>query len=241
MATIKSMLANDPYEIILVTIEANERRALAMVNSLGSKRVRVLTVAHPNKRRQMCRAIPEVTTPITIFADDDVFWPTTAMPWILEPFRADKMGGVVTCQRIRRAEKATFVERIWEFLGALYLERRNFDCAATSHIDGGVPCLSGRTCAYRTSILRDDPSFTYEFTNETWWRGRFQLKADDDNFITRWLVNHNWDIYMQYHPECEVQTLLEMNSKYLKQCARWARSNWRSNLTSIFIERTIWR
>jgi hypothetical protein len=33
---------------------------------------------------------------------------------------------------------------------------------------------------------------------------------------------------------------LEDNQKVLKQCARWSRSNWRSNLTSLFKERYIW-
>jgi cellulose synthase/poly-beta-1,6-N-acetylglucosamine synthase-like glycosyltransferase len=130
-------------------------------------------------------------------------------------------------------------QRIYGFLGALYLERRNFDCAATTHIDGGMPCLSGRTCAYRTSILQD-VNFTDGFTNEKWWFGQYQLNADDDNFITRWMVNHGHEITMQYHPECEVKTTLEDNPKFLKQCLRWARSNWRSNLTSIFAERVIW-
>ncbi|KNG90286.1 putative polysaccharide synthase Cps1 [Aspergillus nomiae NRRL 13137] len=206
----------------------------------SKSRIRLFTVTHPNKRRQMTRAIPEVRTPITIFADDDVSWPNTVLPWILAPFEKDeRYGGVVTCQRLRRAAAPTFSQRIWGFLGALYLERRNFDCAATTHVDGGLPCMSGRTVAYRTDILQDE-GFTYAFTNEEWWFGRYQLNADDDNFITRWMVSHGWETFMQYHPEAEVLTTLEDNPKFLKQCARWSRSNWRSNLTSMFHEKHIW-
>jgi len=100
--------------------------------------------------------------------------------------------------------------------------------------------MSGRTVAYRTSILQDE-TFTSGFTDEKWWFGQYQLNADDDNFITRWMVSHGWETYMQYHPDCEVQTTLEDNPKFLKQCLRWARSNWRSNLSSLFAERHIWR
>jgi hypothetical protein len=107
-----------------------------------------------------------------------------------------------------------------------------------NRIDGGLPCLSGRTVAYRTQILQEC-DFSYAFTNETW--RSFQLNADDDNFLTRWLMNNNWDIRIQKHEECEVQTTLENNSKFLLQCLRWARSNWRSNLKSLVIERTVWR
>jgi cellulose synthase/poly-beta-1,6-N-acetylglucosamine synthase-like glycosyltransferase len=106
-------------------------------------------------------------------------------------------------------------------------------------MDGGVPCLSGRTVAYRTKILQDT-TFTRAFASEE-WLGRYRLNADDDNFITRWMVSHGWETYFQYHKEVEIQTTLEDNPKFLKQCLRWARSNWRSNLTSLFRERHIWR
>jgi hypothetical protein len=126
----------------------------------------------------------------------------------------------------------------WVFLNAAYLERRNWDCSACLNIDGGLPCLSGRTAAYRTSILQDD-AFIHEFTNEMWFAHRLNA-ADDDNFITRWLYSHDWKIKMQYHKEAEIQTTLEAGPKFLSQCLRWSRSNWRSNLTSMFVERHYW-
>jgi hypothetical protein len=240
--TIRTILENRPFELILVTIDANRSKAERMLDAMpaSKSRIRLFTVTHPNKRRQMTEAIPYVRTSITVFADDDVSWPSTALPWILAPFDTDEsFGGVGTCQRLRRAATSSFSQRIWGFLGALYLERRNFDCAATTYMDGGVPCLSGRTVAYRTKILQDE-AFRNAFTNEEWWWGKYQLKADDDNFITRWMVSHGWETYIQYHPEAEIKTTLEDNPKFLKQCARWSRSNWRSNLTSMFSERYIW-
>ncbi|RWQ91762.1 putative polysaccharide synthase Cps1 [Paecilomyces variotii] len=240
--TIRTILANEPFELLLVTIEANRKKAERMLATMpaSKSRIRLFTVTHPNKRRQMTAAIPEVRTAITIFADDDVSWPPHLLRWILAPFDKDeKYGGVATCQRLRRVPFTWSAQYVWNFLGALYLERRNFDCAATTHIDGGVPCLSGRTVAYRSKILQD-VGFTHAFTNEGWWFGKYQLNADDDNFITRWMVSHGWETYIQYHPEAEVQTTLEDNPKFLKQCARWSRSNWRSNLTSMFDEKHIW-
>ncbi|TKA77789.1 hypothetical protein B0A49_03954 [Cryomyces minteri] len=153
--TIRGCLSANPFEVILVTVDANLKRAYAMAAAIHSKKIRVLSVTQANKRRQMSRAIPEVLTSITVFADDD------------------------------------------------------------------------------------DPEFTFGFTNETW--RSYQLNADDDNFITRWMVSHHWKTYVQYHKECEVQTTLERGPKYMKQCLRWLRSNWRSNLTSMFVERDVWR
>lgn len=232
--TITSCLATQPFEIIIVTIDANVARASQMAAEINPKKIRILSVPKANKRSQMCRAIPDVTTRITIFADDDVSWPRTLMRWILAPFEDESMGGVGTSQRLVRPAKLS----LWTFLGSLYLERRNFDCAACLHLDGGLPCLSGRTVAYRTRILQDE-DFICGFTNETW--RTFQLNADDDNFITRWLYTHKWKITMQYHKAAEVQTTLEDSPKYLKQCLRWIRSNWRSNLTSMFVEAHCWR
>lgn len=237
--TIRSILLTEPYEIILVTVEAHEMRAKVMVKDMGSTKVRVCWVAHPNKRRQMVRAIPEVKTDITVFADDDVTWPPKLLLWMLAPLENERFGGVGTNQRLRRAASPDFRQRIWGYLGALYLERRNFDCASCMYMDGGLPCLSGRTVAYRTKILRDD-AFIDGFTHEE-WLGRYQLNADDDNFITRWLVSHDKGIWYQYHKEAEVLTTLEDNPKFLKQCLRWSRSNWRSNITSMFCEGHIWR
>ncbi|MCJ1372764.1 hypothetical protein MMC20_003989 [Loxospora ochrophaea] len=236
--TMWSILATEPAEIILVTIQAHLQRAEMMVKCMGTSNIRIFSVAQPNKRRQMVRAIPEVRTDITIFADDDVSWPSMLLPWMLAPLEDESFGGVGTNQRLRRAESPDPRRRLWGYLGALYLERRNFDCAACIYMDGGLPCLSGRTVAYRTKILRDD-AFIHGFTHEE-WLGQYQLNADDDNFITRWLVSHDQKMWFQYHKQTEVQTTLEDNPRFLKQCLRWSRSNWRSNITSLFSERLIW-
>ena len=237
--TIRSILATEPFEIILVTIDANLNRAQRMVKHMGTSRIKIRSVSYPNKRRQMVCALPDIQTDITVFADDDVFWPQKLLPWMLAPLEDESYGGVGTNQRLRRAENPTFQQRIYGYLNALYLERRNFDCASCMYMDGGLPCLSGRTVAYRSNILKDK-AFIEGFTREV-WLGRYQLNADDDNFITRWLISHDKKIGFQYHKEAEILTTLEDNPNFVKQCLRWSRSNWRSNITSMFCERHIWR
>lgn len=231
--TLRTCLRSEPREVLLVTVDANVANLTKFAHAIHAKKIRVLSIREANKRRQMCRAIPEVTTSITVFVDDDVIWPPKVLQWMLAPFEDPKIGGVGTSQRLKRKTDLS----IWSFLGACYLERRNFDCSACLHIDGGLPCLSGRTVAYRTDILQDE-AFTHGFTHEEW--RTCQLNADDDNFITRWMYSHGWKLAMQYHKEAEVQTTLEDSPKYLSQCLRWVRSNWRSNLTSMFVERHYW-
>jgi hypothetical protein len=98
--------------------------------------------------------------------------------------------------------------------------------------------MSGRTGAYRSSILKSN-EFLDGFKTEKW--RKWILNADDDNFVTRWLVSHQWKTWIQYERECEIETTLENGPKFLYQCSRWARSNWRSNWTSLVKERHVWR
>lgn len=236
--SLKSILACQPHELILVTTAEKHKALKQLADSLDYPRIKVLFTQIANKRMQVCAALPEVRTAITIMADDDVTWPSTLMPWILAPFEDPKMGGVGTCQRVRREWAAPLLTRCWNWLGVAYIERRNFEISATHNLDGGTSCMSGRTGAYRTEILNNG-EFLHGFKNEKW--GNYILNADDDNFVTRWLVAHQWKTWIQYERECELETTLENGTKFLYQCSRWARSNWRSNFTSLCVERHVWR
>ncbi|KAK0631642.1 nucleotide-diphospho-sugar transferase [Immersiella caudata] len=241
--SLQSILACRPAKLILVTTYNKHEALEQMAETLRSSgsghptAIEVLHVDKANKRLQVCKALEEdhVKTPITIMADDDVEWPVTLMPWILAPFEDDKMGGVGTCQRVKRVG-GDLQTRLYNWLGAAYIERRNFEISATHNIDGGTSCMSGRTGAYRTEILKSY-DFLGGFKNEKW--GKYILNADDDNFVTRWLVANQWKTWVQYDPKCEIETTLETSTKFLYQCSRWARSNWRSNWTSLVHERYV--
>ncbi|EQK98446.1 glycosyltransferase family 2 protein [Ophiocordyceps sinensis CO18] len=224
--SLRSILACGPAELILVTTHDKRDALERLTRSLGRNNIRVLDTPIANKRLQVCEALPNVRTAITVMADDDVTWPSTMLPWILAPFEDPRMGGVGTCQRVKRERSGPWATRAWNWLGAAYIERRNFEISATHNIDGGTSCMSGRTGAYRSDILV---------------RLGWILNADDDNFVTRWLVSHQWKTWIQFNRECELETTLENGPKFLYQCSRWARSNWRSNWTSLVRDGHVWR
>ncbi|KAI5865729.1 glycosyltransferase family 2 protein [Durotheca rogersii] len=235
--SLESILACHPRELILVTTVDKLTALEKLASTLSTPDVvRVLFTAIANKRLQVCEALPNVMTKITIMADDDVTWPSTLIPWILAPFEDPKIGGVGTCQRVRRERNGSWSTCIFNWLGAAYIERRNFEISATHNIDGGTSCMSGRTGAYRSEILSSH-DFLEGFKTERW--RDFILNADDDNFVTRWLVSHQWKTWVQYERECEIETTLENGLKFLYQCSRWARSNWRSNWTSLCREKYV--
>lgn len=230
-----SWLVGKPKEIIIITEEKMLGPLQQLANSVDPERIRVLTVPYANKRLQMSHGIKNTTTDIIVFADDDAIWPPTMLPCMLAPFEDQQVGGVGTSQRVQPVgPKMT----VWEVLAAMRLSIRNIEIASSTHIDGGIPCLSGRTAAYRTVILKD-PDFLHGFTHD-YWLGKYHLNSGDDKFLTRWMVSHGWNTYVQVCKEAELLSTMKPNWRFLKQVLRWTRNTWRSDLRSLFMERYIW-
>ncbi|KAI0779293.1 glycosyltransferase like family 2-domain-containing protein [Fomes fomentarius] len=230
-----SWLVGKPKEIVIITEEKMLGPLQDLANAVDPERIRVLTVPFANKRLQMSHGIKNTTTDIIVFADDDAIWPPTMLPYILACFEDQKVGGVGTSQRVQPVGKSMTV---WEVLAAFRLSIRNIEISSSTHIDGGLPCLSGRTAAYRTVILKD-PEFLHGFTHD-YWLGKYQLNSGDDKFLTRWMVTHGWSTYVQCCKEAELLSTMKPNWRFLKQVLRWTRNTWRSDLRSLFTERQIW-
>ncbi|KAJ3904231.1 polysaccharide synthase Cps1p [Lentinula edodes] len=231
----RSWLVGKPKEILIITEEKMLGPLQELANAVDPERIRVLTVPFANKRLQMSHGIKNTTTDLIVFADDDAIWPPTLLPYVLACFEDQKVGGVGTSQRVQPVgEKMT----VWEVLAAFRLTIRNIEISCSTHIDGGLPCLSGRTAAYRTIILKD-PEFLHGFTHD-YWLGKYQLNSGDDKFLTRWMVSHGWSTYVQCCKEAELLSTMKPNWRFLKQVLRWTRNTWRSDMRSLFTERFIW-
>ncbi|KAG0258550.1 hypothetical protein BG011_003217 [Mortierella polycephala] len=230
-----SWLANNPKEIIIITETKMKDALQELANSVDPARIRVLTVPKANKRLQMVEGIRNTTSEIIVFADDDAIWGPTCLEYILACFEDPNMGGVGTSQTVKSVGR---YQTVWEVLAGFRLTIRNIEIAASTHIDGGVCCLSGRTAAYRTCILQD-PQFQYEFTHD-FWLGKYPLNSGDDKFLTRWMVYHGWNTYVQICKEAELLSTFKDNWRFLKQVLRWTRNTWRSDFRSLFTERRIW-
>ncbi|KAI8582411.1 hypothetical protein K450DRAFT_227046 [Umbelopsis ramanniana AG] len=234
----RSWLACNPKEIIIVTETKMRKPLQSLADDIDPDKIRVLTVPRANKRLQMVEGINATNTEIIVFADDDAIWKPTMLDYILACFEDLKMGGVGTSQTVH-AVNPNGHQTVWEVLAGFRLTIRNIEIAASTHIDGGVCCLSGRTAAYRSLILKD-PAFQYGFTNDL-WLGKYPLNSGDDKYLTRWMVSHGWNTHIQVTPEAELSSTFKDNWRFLKQVLRWTRNTWRSDFRSLFIERHIWR
>jgi Glycosyltransferase like family 2 len=245
--TVRSALKNGCREIIVVTVGHDALRKARPFCNRHTK-VRLVIASEANKRVQVVRGLREVDrelTDVVIFADDHVEWPLNFVPSVLAAFEDEQVGGVGTQKRvIRQHTRFLSVSDIINFLGCLYLQRHNFDLTATNGVDGSVFVISGRTAAYRSSIVCDR-KFLDGFLSETWWWGSVSRLPEDDNFLTRWLVNHNWKIRFITGPSATIVTTIGIEGgwpRWNTQVLRWTRTTWRSNLTSLFAEtRAVWR
>ena len=227
--TLASWLANDPLEIIIVTIGDQVPFLNALIDhslkdtEYSKANVTVLAVPYAGKRKQMAHGLERAKGSITVLANDDVFWQPLLLRYILARSEDKALGGVGTRQRAYlKHNSSRDTLSIWHRLDDRRLAGRNKRQAAMSYLDGGLTCYSGRTAAYRSEIL-ESSSFTQSFTQNL-WLGRCSLDSGDDTFCTRWLIAKGWHIRIQTAPEAGINAVVLDTPLYLKQILRRARN-----------------
>ncbi|ROW15011.1 hypothetical protein VPNG_03483 [Cytospora leucostoma] len=239
---IRSWLANQPLEVLIITVEGLQQSILDLVaqtldsgpsTTITTTDIRVLTIPRASKRQQLACGIQAAKGSILVLVDDDVFWPPTLLPLVLACFECPRIGGVGTRQRGKIESRS-----VWEHLAARRLAKRNRDVAAMAYLNGSMRCLSGRTAVYRAEILQSK-AFIDGFLN-VYWMGRYLLDSGDDKFLTRYLLRHNWLLTVQTHLDAEVTTVLETSPVSLVQVLRWSRNAWRSYLRAVFLTPQLW-
>ncbi|KAH7406104.1 glycosyltransferase like family 2-domain-containing protein [Phaeosphaeria sp. MPI-PUGE-AT-0046c] len=224
-----------------------------------STNILVLDANVSNKRQQVVHAFSNVKTEIIVMVDDTAIWHPHFLQATLPAFQSEQVGLVGTRKWVKRLPHPRdpnvnflaglwqqYVAGFWNTIGGLYLVRHNFEIRATNASDGGVFCVSGRSSLIRTHIVKND-SFTQAFLNEYVLRlgdhfpGWGPIKADDDNFLTRWVINHGYDVKIQSSKEATMTTTLGAYPlKFPDQCKRWSRTTFRQNPIALFIDRTVW-
>ncbi|KAE8454579.1 hypothetical protein EG329_000202 [Mollisiaceae sp. DMI_Dod_QoI] len=256
--TIKSILVNTPKELIIATVNPGRVQLVtSIIESLPRElrkktRITVDMTLIGNKRSQFLSAVSQAETSIICYADDHVMWPSTFLQSALAPFEDAHVGMVGTVKAVERVRNKGFVVNLLNYIGCIYLERHNFECTATYNIDGGVFVISGRTGLIRREILAS-LDFRTGFLNEMFSFGLLKsteaLKPDDDNYMTRYCVKNGWKTVFHNDPKACIGTSIGVDSdnsgsyigKMQGQLLRWARTTWRSNLVSLFIDRVCWR
>ncbi|GKZ31013.1 hypothetical protein AbraIFM66950_010933 [Aspergillus brasiliensis] len=238
-----AMLDNHPKEIIIVTTGALIGELKAVLQQYiprdQSHKIHALDIPLPNKRNQLTRGIQAAAGEIIVLADDDVYWPRDLLEQVLAVFEWEpKVGGVTTLEAAHGLiGRSPDTITMWEAFESRRLSARNIDIAASSWLDGSQTVLTGRTAAYRACILKD-PDYLFAFTNEYLF-GRYRMHCGDDQFTTRWLLNHGWDTRIQTGAMIYCEALSD--SRHVKQILRWARNGKISSLKRFFGSKRMWK
>lgn len=247
--TVQTVLANHPAKVIISTVGASKllhaRRVAEEImrsNRLPGRTIEVVTINEANKRAQCVHASIQVKTDIIAYADDHVIWPRTFLQSVLAEFEEPSVGIVGTVKQVIRDPGKNWSDSIRNFIACIYLERHNFEMTATYNLDGGVWVISGRTCLIRSDIVQT-LEFRQKFLSET-FLGIGPINCDDDNFITRYMINHGFKTVFHNRPEAMILTTLGTSGgwpKFWQQLLRWARSIWRSHSKTVFVDGKCWK
>ncbi|KAF7941113.1 hypothetical protein BELL_0118g00150 [Botrytis elliptica] len=247
--TIDSVLENHPAKIIISTVGTEKliqaRRVVERImreKRLPGRKIEVIAVHQPSKRVQCVQASLQVKTGLIAYVDDHVFWPPTFLQSVLAEFEDPAVGIVGTCKRVIREPGNNWSDSLRNFFACIYLERHNYELTSTYNIDGGLWVISGRTCLLRTDIVQT-VDYRSKFLSET-FLGAGPVNCDDDNFNTRYMINHGYKTVFHNRPEALIETTLGTSGgwpKFYQQLLRWSRSIWRSHLKTILIDGTCWK
>lgn len=253
---IKSILVHRPRWLTVVVggkeLHNEAKQVLAALDPLRyGTEAEVVTVDIQNKRVQISTVLDQIAKNkkvtkdmVIVCVDDHAWWEgENFLEHLLAPFEDPKIGLVGTRKEVARDRGLTLLDSFINLVGCLYLERHNFEITGQNALDGGVLVVSARTCAIRASIICNE-DFVTKYTNEKFFFDKYgPLNSDDDNFVTRYILQHGLKIKFQNDADNATCTDIGVNGfwKIHGQLTRWARSQWRSNPASLFTEGLCWQ
>jgi hyaluronan synthase len=227
---IESWIANKPDRIIAV-IDTTDTTCMAIAETYPE--VDVIPIDIPGKRPALAAGVDATTTDIVVLVDSDVIWDADVLKKVKMPFADPKIGGVGTRQSMYPSDGKTAT--IWERMADIYLDIRYSDeVPATTRWGRAVSCLSGRTAAYRTTLLQ---SLREPFLNETF--NGIPCMSGDDKRYTCLVLQNGFNTWNQLN--AQVYSTFKPNfAGFIKQRVRWSRNSFRSDLRALW-QGWVWR
>ena len=225
---LRTWLAEGPTEIILVVDDLDDL-LLARLRRLDLPTVTVLPWRHTGKRGALGAGVRAATGEIVVFADSDTSWRPGLLAALQMPFLDPQVGGVGSRQHVHLPQ-SDLRRRVAYWL----LNTRYLDYVPAMSRRGGVACLSGRTAAYRRSVITPlMPALEHEI-----FLGR-ECVAGDDGRLT-WLVLAAG--YRTVHQASAQADSMFPDSwgAFVKQRVRWSRNSYRAYLTAL-AQGWLWR
>lgn len=223
-------LAENPTEIIIVP-DVADHEVIARLTARANldPRIRVVPFVHHGKRSALGRGIREASCEILVLCDSDTSWVPGLLAAVIAPFKDPMVGGVGTRQNAYLATTS-----VWRRVADWMIDVRYLDYVRSQSRAGAVACLSGRTAAYRRSVVMP----VLEHLEDEFFLGRRCVSGDDGRLT--WLVLAS-GYKTVYQSTARAMSMFPDNGRaFFKQRLRWSRNSYRTYFTAMW-KGWLWR
>jgi N-acetylglucosaminyltransferase len=220
--------SQDPTEIIVV-LDVADTVAYERINAIGDPRVTAVLFKHAGKRSALGVGIRMATSELLILTDSDTRWQPGLLAAVQRPFADPEVGAVSTQQNVY--ERSTSV---WRRIADWLVNLRYYNYVPAMGRAGAVACVSGRTAAYRRSVVLP----VLDNLENEFFLGR-RCNAGDDGRLT-WLVLASGYKTVHQSSARALSMFPDTFRAFVKQRVRWSRNSYRCYLTALW-KGWLWR
>ncbi len=223
-----SWLAQDPTEVVVV-LDVADTEAYERITALGDPRVRPILFRHAGKRSALGVGIRAARGEVLVLTDSDTSWEPGLLDAVQMPFADPRVGAVGTQQNVYDR-----TSNVWRRIADWLVNLRYYDYVPAMGRAGAVACVSGRTGAYRRSVVLP----VLEHLENEFFLGR-RCVAGDDGRLT-WLVLASGHRTVHQSSARALSMFPAGFRAFVKQRVRWSRNSYRCYLTALY-KGWLWR
>ena len=225
---LESWRSQNPDEIIIV-VDVDDLECQAKLAEVDDPRLKVIVFKHHGKRSALGVGIRAALNEVLVFADSDTAWEPGLLEAVQMPFADPVVDGVGTQQNVYQRSTS-----IWRRIADWLVNLRYYDYVPAMSRKGGVICLSGRTAAYRRSVILP----VVKNIEDEFFLGR-RCVAGDDGRMTWLTIASGYKTVHQSNARA-ISMFPSSFSAFVKQRVRWSRNSYRCYLTALW-KGWLWR
>lgn len=219
---LSTWLSQDPTEV-LVVVDIEDLECRERLEDVDDERLKVIVFRHEGKRSALGRGIREATGEVIVLSDSDTMWTSGLLAAVQMPFVDPDVGAVGTQQNVYQRRTS-----VWRRVADWMVNLRYYDYVPAMSRKGAVICVSGRTAAYRRSVVLPLlMNLEHEF-----FMGR-RCIAGDDGRLT-WLVLASGYKTVHQSSAKAISMFPDTFRAFVKQRVRWSRNSARTYLTALW-------
>jgi N-acetylglucosaminyltransferase len=225
---LRTWLAEAPSEVIVV-VDVADLEVQRRLVEVEDPRLRVIVFRHEGKRSALAVGIRAARGEIVVLSDSDTLWTPGLLANVQMPFVDPMVGAVGTQQNVYQRTTS-----VWRRVADWMVDLRYYDYVPAMGRKGAVICVSGRTAAYRRSVILPVlANLEHEF-----FLGR-RCVAGDDGRLT-WLVLASGYKTTHQRSARALSMFPDTFRAFVKQRVRWSRNSCRTYTTALW-KGWLWR